>query len=483
MHRHSSGPAATSEQNVLPLAAVPGLFKASEARSPALGFVAAAGAVAVASARAGAEGAGGRGGQQSEAPGSSLGTSMLNLSKNIIGAGMLSLPYAMKGAGVLPFLLGIVTMGALNAYTFFLLGWCCQATGATSFGELWSKTFGRRSAWLADVSVLLNNSLACLAYCVLIGDFLSKALAGLLPNTPLLHDRGADLVLVAALVLVPLSLLRDLAPLRFGSVAGLGATLYVFLLLVKDCSQDADLGSAGAVARNLAPARIDFFQALALFSSAFMAHYNSPKFYSQLQNPSLPRFATLVGGAFGLALVVFILFGFCGFAIFGFAVEGNVLKNYGGGAQVMLAWLSMAFSVAFTYPLVFSTFRDSCAALLSSFGLLKDASSDRFRIPFTVGAVALTVLGGTVFSNVAIVNGVKGAILSACLAFIYPASIHLKLTAAEGPKASPRTKAMRAGSVFLIVVGVASGVLALLAMFVLPKTDFSALIADMQADH
>jgi len=481
LRSHVTGPGTSAaEQNYLQLAAVPGLFKASEPRTPAIGFVAAAGAVAIASAAAG----GGGGGRQSEAPkdaGSSLGTSVLNLSKNIIGAGMLSLPYAMKGAGVVPFLLGILAMGCLNAYTFFLLGWCCQATGATSFGELWSKAFGRGSAWLADVSVMMNNSLACLAYCVLIGDFLSKALAGLLPSTPWLHDRGTDLVLVAVLVLVPLSLLRDLAPLRFGSVAGLGATLYVFLLLVKDCTQDADLGSAGAVVRNLAPARIDFFQSLALFSSAFMAHYNSPKFYSQLQDPTLPRFATLVGGAFGLPLIVFILFGFCGFAIFGFSVEGNVLKNYGGGPQVMLAWLSMAFSVAFTYPLVFSTLRESSASLLSSLGVLKDASSDSFRIPFTLGAVALTVLGGTVFSNVAVVNGVKGAILSACLAFIYPASIHLKLTAAEGAKASARTRAMRAGSVFLICFGVVSGVLALLAMFVLPQTDFSAFVVEMQA--
>lgn len=32
------------------------------------------------------------------------------------------------------------------------------------------------------------------------------------------------------------------------------------------------------------------------------------------------------------------------------------------GLEVMLAWLSMGFSVAFTYPLVFSTFRDSFTA-------------------------------------------------------------------------------------------------------------------------
>jgi len=440
--------------------------------SQGTGFVAAAGAAAVATAAASA--GGGRGAVKQQT-GSSLTASVLNLSKNIIGAGMLSLPFAMKGAGVVPFAIGITVMGLINAYTFYLLGWCCQATGAQSFGELWAKAFGKESAWVADLSVLMNNSLACLAYCVLIGDFLSKSLAGLLPDYPYLHQRGVDLMIVGATVLAPLSLLKDLAPLRFGSIAGLAATLYVFLMLVNDCRQLEGIWiTSGAVMRNMTPVRVDFFASLALCSSAFMAHYNSPKFFSQLESNTLPRFASLVGGAFGLALAVFIIFAFCGYALFGFAVEGNVLKNYSNSGQVMLAWLSMAFSVAFTYPLVFSTFRDSCAALLSRSGLVADPSSSSFRVPFTLGAVALTVLGGTFFNDVALVNGVKGAILSACLAFIYPAAIHLRLTEPGGHARS--SSQMRLGSYLLIVVGFSSGVLALLAMFVLPKTDFSALV-------
>merc|ERR1711920_1138650 len=118
-----------------------------------------------------------------------------------------------------------------------------------------------------------------------------------------------------------------------------------------------------------------------------------------LRDNTLPRFAAMVGGAFGLAFFTFAVFGFSGFAIFGFAVEGNVLKNYGGGTKVLLAWLGMGFSVTFTYPLVFNTFRESSAALLS----VKDPSSDGFRVPFTAFAVGLTIAGGTFLTNVAVV--------------------------------------------------------------------------------
>jgi len=295
-----------------------------------------------------------------------------------------------------------------------------------------------------------------------------------MPQLTFLGHRGVDLVLVAACLLVPLSLLKDLAPLRFSSIAGLCATLYGFSLLSSDAATTVSITDpAGPVMLNLFPVRVDFFASLALFSSAFMAHYNSPKFYADLQDNTLPRFAALVFGAFSIALVAFSIFGFSGFALFGFGVQGNVLTNYGGGTKVMLAWLGMAFSVIFTYPLVFSTFRESAASLLLRSGHIKDAASSSFRVPFTLVAVAASVVGGTFLSNVAVVNGVKGAVLSACLAFIYPALIHLRLTGSMGV---PSTPLMRMASRILICVGASSGVMALLAMFVLPKTDFSSFV-------
>jgi len=436
---------------------------------------------------------------------STLTASTLNLAKNIIGAGMLSLPDAMRAAGVIPFVLGIAFAGAVNAYTFFLIGYCCKLTTASSFSELWTKVFGGRTAWIVEISIFLNNGMACVAYCVLIADFLAKALTELLPEITVLESRSFDLLLTSILFLIPLSLLRNLAPLRFSSFAGLAATFYGFMLLVTDCISKADVGSEGGpIHRNLMPVRMDFFRAMALFSSAFMAHYNSPKFYAELEQNTLSRFATVVASAFGIAFAVFCIFGFCGFALFGFGVEGNVLKSYSGGGAVMLAWLGMAFSVIFTYPLVFSTFRDATTSLVGRImGRGSNPVGDGFRLPFTIIAVAFTAWCGSVFNNVSLVNGVKGAILSACLAFIYPACIHLRLTtpiqqnayfnveAYQGPPRMAGVVAqeknvmgkesqsgrpvylMRLVSFSLVLFGLASGALALLAIFVIPQTDFS----------
>jgi amino acid permease len=411
---------------------------------------------------------------------STLPTAVLNLSKNIIGAGMLSLPFAMRGAGVLPYALGIISFGVLNAYTFFLLGWCSRIVGASSIGGLWSKTFGHETAWVADLAVFAQCGLASVSFTVLIADFLTKAMTGLgLMSVESVHQsRAVVLVIIATFFLVPLSLLKNLAPLRFSSVVGLAATCYGFALLVSDCvSRGGFAAPVESVVQNMFPLRMDLFQAMALMSSSFMAHYNAPRFYAELQDNTLPRFATLVLCAFSVALLTFIVVGFCGFTLFGLAVQGDVLKNYGGGTRVMFAWLGMAFSTTFSYPLEFITLREACVNLLVRSGLIGNAVSAKFELGFTIVGVSLTVIGGIVFVNVASVTAVNGAVLCAFLSFIFPALVHLRVTSSVGPAADSlslkSTQFMRLASLLLICLGIALCVFSLLAIFVLPRTDFT----------
>ncbi|CAE7359011.1 AVT2 [Symbiodinium natans] len=414
---------------------------------------------------------------------SSFSTSLLNLCKNIIGAGLLTLPVAVRDAGMIPYLVSITLLGVLNAFTFFLLGWCSAVVGASTFAELCVKSFSPRVAWVANLAVLLDNSMCCLANCVLIGDFFSKALSGLLPSCVILHGRAENLCIIGALLLVPLSLVTNLALLRYASLAGLGATAYVFALLLKDFVTLSDWSTSGPLLNNVTPLRPDFFKTMALLGSAFMAHYNAPKYYAQLQDRSVQKFKMLVCLAYGLAWLVFTAFGIFGFALFGFAAEGNVLKNYSFTPEVLVAWLSMGLSVVCTYPLVFGSFRDSSGLLLRKFFDVSLASI-QFRLVFTCLGVAFTVLGGVAFSDVALVNELRGAILSPCLAFIYPAAMLLRtrskrIDGTALPSLPSHTLSLclwRLCCYSLLAFGIVFGAMALLVMF-MSKTDFSVLTA------
>lgn len=46
-------------------------------------------------------------------------------------------------------------------------------------------------------------------------------------------------------------------------------------------------------------------------------HYNSARFYTELKDRTLPRFAVAVGSSFGLSAVVYIFISSLGFLTFG----------------------------------------------------------------------------------------------------------------------------------------------------------------------
>ena len=50
-----------------------------------------------------------------------------------------------------------------------LIGRVCAATGATSYGDAWAKTVGKRTAWLPTSSCTFKTFFACMIYSIIIG--------------------------------------------------------------------------------------------------------------------------------------------------------------------------------------------------------------------------------------------------------------------------------------------------------------------------
>jgi amino acid permease len=62
--------------------------------------------------------------------------------------------------------------------------------------------------------------------------------------------------------------------------------------------------------------------------TAFLAHFNAPTFFHDLQRKSVPRFRAVVNAAFGISTSVFAAMMVFGFGTFGSATAGNVFVNY-----------------------------------------------------------------------------------------------------------------------------------------------------------
>lgn len=67
---------------------------------------------------------------------------------------------------------------------------------------------------------------------------------------------------------------------------------------------------------------------VSMISTAYVAHYNAPKFMAELQKPTMPRYNRVVSAAFAFAIMMYIGIMWIGFLTFGGNSTGFVLNNY-----------------------------------------------------------------------------------------------------------------------------------------------------------
>ena len=166
---------------------------------------------------------------------------------------------------------------------------------------------------------------ACLMYTMIVGDTTSS-LAVTLGLPTFFQQRNFVLPLLSAIVLAPLCLLRSFGALQYTSLLGIAGTIYTcFFMGIRYFDQSYAPGgrffsSLPVTGQPLFGSHTSFLPSLVLvsmLSTAFVAHYNAPKYYIELRNRSTKRFSFLSLLAFGASMAIFgAIMGF-GFLTFG----------------------------------------------------------------------------------------------------------------------------------------------------------------------
>ena len=260
-------------------------------------------------------------------PGIPVNVAIVNLAKNIVGSGVLALSagiaaFSGSSLALIPSIALLLATGGVSAYTFSTIARVGAATGGTTYRETWAKVFGEKTAFLPDATVVFMTACAGLSYSIIIGDSFS-GIAKLAGATGTLASSNAWILLLSAFVLLPLALPRDLSSLAIGSVIGTAGTcytaLFVFLRML-DKTYSPGGKFFGAIAASAQPAfaaptaarpllNSGIFVLLSMLASAYLAHYNAPKFYEELQAPAdgsskLKSFNLVCLGAFGGAALL-----------------------------------------------------------------------------------------------------------------------------------------------------------------------------------
>jgi amino acid permease len=114
-----------------------------------------------------------------------------------------------------------------------------------------------------------------------------------------------------------------------------------------------------------------------MLSTAYMAHFNAPKFYTELKNNTVPRYLQVVSSSFSISIGLFAAMASLGFLTFGANCSGLILNNYSTKDTLMsISRIAVALSIVFSYPLAFVGARDGVLDVFKVSGAVNDEAAE-----------------------------------------------------------------------------------------------------------
>ena len=415
---------------------------------------------------------------QEELGGATIPNLTVSLIKSIVGGGVLALPAGFAALGASPDIVPmacftILCSGALNAFYFRLMGQVCETTQATTYRQAWERTVGHETSPLVAAVVTSKTALACLAYSIILADSgqaLAQA-AGFADVT-----RAEALLVITGVALVPLTLRRDITSLAPFSFLGLLGVLITTATVVTRYQDGSYVAGSGTFVQDLSaqmqPAFVESVSSTAAsaaavpagswpgvvlactLATAFVAHYNAPRFYFELQDSSVERFQQVTFASYIVAAVLFIIVGSCGFLTFGQASQGYILNNYSPSDPLAnFSKTALTCSILFTYPLPFVGLRDGCL------DLLQVSNRDKAHAVTTLALLGIITAGALSVQDLALVLSVGGGTFSTAVSAVFPVLMYLAMESDQKSVAEQFVAAV--GMVLSIGIGITGVNLAL----------------------
>ncbi len=412
-----------------------------------------------------------------------VGSSIINLSKNIVGSGVLALAagvaaFSASPLAIVPALALLLFLGGVSGYSFSLIARVGDEMGTDTYKDTWAKIFGSRLSIIPALTIAFKTYVGGLSYSIILGDSFAS-IASLVGAPTLLRSSNFWICALSAFVLLPLSLLRDLSSLAIGSVIGTAGTLYTAFFIwlrLLDGSYAAGGAFHGAIAASARPHFVaastarpllnpSAFVLVSMLATAFLAHYNAPKYFNELAVPadgSLTKqqaFTRVCAGAFGLAAILCGSIMAGGYLTFGGASQGLILNNYATSDPLaFLARLGISASILFSYPLNFVGLREGVLGML---GLRDKAALPSVHVISSVLLVCIMNGLALKLKNLGLVVAFGGALLGSALVYVFPALMFIFATRekeanliAKGETLSPARRNEMFANIGLVGLGV-----------------------------
>ena len=390
----------------------------------------------------------------------SMGLSILNLVKNIIGTSMLSMSFGVACSGVVPSVVMCLVFGALSAFTFGIMGVLCGEAKVTSFRGVCEKYIHPKSGVWIDLILALYTLPACIAYSIFVCDCMRKMIVALAPAAAdaFYTSRWFIAIVLTVCILLPLCCLTHLDKLTFTSLLGIAAIIYCYIFVAVDLSKNDENASANLTHALWWPPSgsiLGLFPMANIYAACYLVQYNAPKFYHELRNPTRTRFFALSFSTNAIVAIFCGSFAILGFARFGIATPDNLLIAYD---HAYIVWVATCVSLITTYPFVFDAGRRSVMSAMAGF-----SSIDQRKVFWwcTVVLVPVFSLIAVFVDSLGLVVGINGSLMGFTVEFTLPG-----LLLAQRARMLGKPRHQLIGGCALMAVGILMSTLGLVSMFI-----------------
>lgn len=403
----------------------------------------------------------------------SFGMSVFNLSNAIMGSGILGLAFAMSNTGIILFIILLVFIAILSAYSIHLLLKSAGVVGIRAYEQLGNRAFGPPGKLLAACIITIHNIGAMSSYLFIVKSELPlviQAFLGKGENTGEWFLNGNYLIIIVSIcIILPLALMKQLGYLGYTSGFSLSCMVFFLISVIYKKFNIAcpleDHHNSSHTDHNITD---DFCEAkmftinsqtaytIPILAFAFVCHPEVLPIYTELRDPNKKRMQKVANISILAMFVMYLLTALFGYLTFYGAVEPELLHTYSHvdplDVLILCVRLAVLVAVTLTVPVVLFPIRRAVLQILCPDKPFHWARHIliAFTLIFLVNLLVIFV------PSIRDIFGIIGATSAPSLIFILPGIFYIRIVPKEMEPMRSRQKIQAAcfaglGFIFMVM--------------------------------